>query len=104
MASSSQELVEWPEMAARLPSPAPFRMQTRNRVWLGDNPPHGAGKGDEGSDFPPGHRRAGCAERNLVERFFNIIKHFRAIATRYEKTARNFLAGLHLVCALAWLK
>jgi transposase len=43
-------------------------------------------------------------ERNLVERFFNTIKHFRAIATRYEKTARNFLAGLHLVCALAWLK
>jgi transposase len=43
-------------------------------------------------------------ERNLVERFFNFIKQFRAIATRYEKTARNFLAGLHLVCALAWLK
>lgn len=36
------------------------------------------------------------AERNLVERFFNSIKHFRGIATRYEKTARNFLAGLHL--------
>jgi transposase len=44
------------------------------------------------------------AERNLVERFFNTIKHFRGIATRYEKTARNFLAGLHLVCAMAWLK
>jgi transposase len=43
-------------------------------------------------------------ERNLVERFFNIIKHFRAIATRYEKTARNFLAGLHLICALVWIK
>ena len=43
------------------------------------------------------------AERNLVERF-HTIKHYRAIATRYEKTARNFLAGLHLVCALAWLK
>ena len=43
-------------------------------------------------------------ERNLVERFFCLIKHFRAIATRYEKTARNFLAGLHLVCALVWLK
>jgi transposase len=43
-------------------------------------------------------------ERNLVERFINTIKHFRAIATRYEKTARNFLAGLHLVCALVWLK
>ena len=43
-------------------------------------------------------------ERNLVERFFCIIKHFRAIATRYEKTARNFFAGLHLICALVWLK
>jgi transposase len=42
-------------------------------------------------------------ERNLVERLFTIIKHVRAIATRYEKTARNVLAGDHLVCALAWL-
>ena len=44
------------------------------------------------------------AERNLIEGFFQYIKQFRGIATRYEKTARNFLAGLHLVCALAWLK
>src|SRR4029077_17912841 len=29
-------------------------------------------------------------ERNLVERFFNLLKHFRAIATRYDKLARNF--------------
>jgi transposase len=29
-------------------------------------------------------------ERNLVERFFNKIKHYRAIATRYDKLARNF--------------
>ena len=43
-------------------------------------------------------------ERNLVERFFGIIKQYRGIATRYEKTARNFLAGLHLVCTLVWLK
>jgi transposase len=34
----------------------------------------------------------------------NAIKHYRGIATRDEKTARNFLAGLHLVCALTWLK
>jgi transposase len=44
------------------------------------------------------------AERNLVERFFKLIKHFRGIAMCYQKTARNFLAGVHLVCALAWLK
>jgi transposase len=38
-------------------------------------------------------------ERNLVERFFNKLKHFRAIATRYDKLARNFLAGVQLACA-----
>lgn len=36
-------------------------------------------------------------ERNLIERFFNKLKHFRAIATRYDKTARNFLAAVQLV-------
>src|SRR5262249_18659916 len=33
-------------------------------------------------------------ERNLIERFFNQLKHFRAIATRYDKLARNFLEGV----------
>ena len=31
-------------------------------------------------------------QRNLIERFFNKLKHFRRVATRYDKTARNFLA------------
>jgi putative transposase len=35
-------------------------------------------------------------ERNLIERFFNQLKHFRAVATRYDKLARNFLAGVQL--------
>src|SRR5882724_11192584 len=61
-------------------------------------PPRSTRKVKRACDF------ALSAERNLVERFFNTIKHYRGIATRYEKTARNFLAGLHLVCALAWLK
>jgi transposase len=34
--------------------------------------------------------------RNLVERFFNKLKHFRAIATRYDKRADNYLAGVKL--------
>lgn len=37
-------------------------------------------------------------ERNLIERFFNTLKHFRAIATRYDKLARNFLAAVQLAC------
>jgi transposase len=39
-------------------------------------------------------------ERNLVERFFCSIKQYRAIATRYDKLANTFLAGVALVCVL----
>ncbi len=42
-------------------------------------------------------------ERNLIERFFNKLKHFRAIATRYDKLAKIFLAGVQLVCAVILL-
>jgi transposase len=42
-------------------------------------------------------------ERNLIERFFNKLKHFRAIATRYDKLAGNFLAGIQLACAIILL-
>jgi transposase len=35
-------------------------------------------------------------QRNLIERFLNRIKHYRRVATRYEKTARNFLAFAQL--------
>ena len=38
-------------------------------------------------------------ERNLVERFFNRLKHWRGLATRYEKTAESYLAMVQLVCA-----
>src|SRR3546814_8666802 len=34
-------------------------------------------------------------ERNLIERFFNKIKHFRRIATRYDKLARNYAGFLN---------
>lgn len=42
-------------------------------------------------------------ERNLVERFFNKLKQFRRLATRYEKTARNFLAMLNLASIVIWV-
>ena len=41
--------------------------------------------------------------RHLIENFFCRIKQFRAIATRYDKTARNFLAAVQLVAAIIWL-
>ena len=42
-------------------------------------------------------------ERNWVERFFCRLKQFRRLATRYEKTSRNFLAMLTLVATVIWL-
>jgi transposase len=43
------------------------------------------------------------AARHLIENFFCRLKQFRAIATRYDKTARNFLAAIHLAAAVIWL-
>jgi transposase len=41
--------------------------------------------------------------RHLIENFFAKLKQFRAIATRYDKTARNFLAAVYLTAAAIWL-
>ena len=42
--------------------------------------------------------------RNLVERFFNKIKHFRRIATRYDKLAENFMAMIKLASIRIWMR
>jgi transposase len=41
--------------------------------------------------------------RHLIENFFCKLKQFRAIATRYDKTARNFLAAVYLAASIVWL-
>ncbi len=43
-------------------------------------------------------------KRNLVERFFNKLKHFRAIATRFEKHDANYLALVKLASARIWMR
>ena len=42
--------------------------------------------------------------RNLVERFFNKLKHFRAVATRFEKHDDNYLALVKLAAARIWMR
>jgi transposase len=42
-------------------------------------------------------------QRNHVERFFNKLKQFRRIATRYEKRGANYLAMVHIGMLLLWL-
>lgn len=62
------------------------------------------------SNIPPRSHRADLLSpnlyraRNLVERFFNQIKHCRRVATRYDKLAGNYLAFVQLASIRLWLR
>ena len=43
-------------------------------------------------------------QRNLIERYFCKLKHFRRVATRFDKLARNFLAAVTLASTRLWLR
>jgi transposase len=43
-------------------------------------------------------------ERNFVERLLQKLKHYRRIATRYERLARNYMAMLSLAATIIWLE
>ncbi|SHE58573.1 Transposase DDE domain-containing protein, partial [Ruegeria intermedia] len=55
------------------------------------------------SDPPPLDRET-YKRRNRIERFFSKLKHYRAIATRYEKHDANFLALVKLAATRIWLR
>jgi transposase len=42
-------------------------------------------------------------DRHLIEDFFDKLKQYKAIATRYDKTAQNFFGAIYLVATLIWL-
>lgn len=42
--------------------------------------------------------------RNLIERCFNKLKHFRRIATRYDRRAIYFLSFIHIAAAMIWMR
>ena len=52
---------------------------------------------------PRAHDRMTYQERNRIERLINRLKQCRRIATRYDKTARNFMAFLYLAGTMLWL-
>lgn len=43
-------------------------------------------------------------QRNLIERFFCKLKHFRRVGTRFDTLARNFLAAVLLASIRLWLR
>ena len=50
------------------------------------------------------HDKVLYRERNRIERCFNKLKHFRRLATRYDRRARHFLAFLCLAAAMLWMR
>lgn len=53
---------------------------------------------------PPAFSKWLYRQRNLVERYFNKLKHFRAVATRYDKRDDNYLASIHLASIRIWIR
>ena len=53
---------------------------------------------------PPRFNKKLYRERNLVERFFNKLKHFRAVATRYDKRDDNYMACVKLASIRIWMR
>jgi transposase len=51
---------------------------------------------------PIPYRKMLYRQRNLIERMFARLKDFRRIATRYDKLARNFIAGAFIAAAVTW--
>ncbi len=51
---------------------------------------------------PPAFDREAYKHRNTVERCINKLKQWRGLATRYDKTATIYLAGLHLAAIFIW--
>ena len=62
-----------------------------------------AAKGSRGGR-PPAFDRAVYRQRNVVERCFNRLKQWRALATRYAKRATLYRSSLLIVAALIWLR
>jgi len=53
---------------------------------------------------PIRHDKVLYRERNRIERCFNKLKHFRRLATRYDRRALHFLAFLSLAGSMLWMR
>jgi transposase len=78
-------------------------------IWAAGSPPStpparcwAGWRGRPGGCSAPSFDREAYKQRNTVERCINRLKQWRGIATRYEKTAAIYLAGLHIPGIFLW--
>src|SRR5947207_114916 len=72
------------------------------RAWLAERGAEAVIPPNPTRKHPHAYDASAYKRRNLIERMFCRLKDFRRIATRYDKLARNFLAGLLLAAAVTW--
>jgi transposase len=98
-----------PDLLARLPSTALWIVgdkgysshEFREMIWRQGSRPAIPTKSNEAAVACPDWI---YTNRNMVERLWARPKEWRAVATRYEKTARSYLGVLSLAATLDWLK
>ena len=74
------------------------------RAWLDEREAWGNIRAMPNRLEPPAFSHWLYKQRNAVERFFNKLKHFRAVATRYDKRDDNYLATVKLASLRIWLR
>lgn len=75
---------------------------TSLRQWLSERGAEAVIPPNPTRKHPHGYDAAAYKHRNLIERMFCRLKDFRRIATRYDKLARNFLAGVLIAAGITW--
>lgn len=86
---ANRELLRRRNIAHTIPEPADQQANRRRRGSAGGR--------------PVGFDKTLYRRRNVVERGFCQLKHWRGLASRYDKHARNYLGALHLAALLTWL-
>ncbi|GAA2861295.1 hypothetical protein GCM10010472_18260 [Pseudonocardia halophobica] len=94
---ANRELLRRRGIAHTIPEPRDQQANRRRRGSAGGRPVGSAG------GRPVGFDKARYKRRNVVERGFCQLKHWRGLATRYDRHARNYLGALHLAALLTWL-
>ena len=74
------------------------------RAWLAERGVRGNIRAMPQRVYPPAFSHGLYKQRNEVERFFNKLKIFRAVATRYDKRDDNYLASVKLASLRIWLR